>query len=87
MIVYLFPYFGKGITRTHSGVGFMESWKINPIVTKVLISLDPIKNHKDDGEVSTDVASKCEDIWREQFGEKNNFLSLGNTYEELNANN
>jgi len=65
---------------------FAESWLLNPLLTKTIISLDPICKHNNAGKLPEDVAEECEKLWSQLFSDKNDVSPLIKTYKEMNAN-
>ena len=74
--IMIFPHFGRGVTRQFAGILLTDSWVLNSIVTKVIITLDPIQQDLKTGFVPEEVGNQCEIIWKELFTSKNKLAPL-----------
>jgi len=82
----IFPYFGKGITRKYAGIRIFETWLLNPTISKIILTLEPILDYQKTGKVPKDVEVECEKIWKQLLLDKNNLNPLIQSLESLNKN-
>jgi len=73
-IVSVYPDMLAGHRSVHCGVTFLQDWDSNHLVTRTILSRDPLIAGISEGTVPDDVASTLNDRWDSDFGRLNRVM-------------
>jgi hypothetical protein len=67
IIIEIYPMMMIAAHNRHSGIGFMQTWDGNHVLTRTLLCEDPIPGIENEGDVSSDHWKSLEDLWKESM--------------------
>lgn len=65
--IEVFPHLLYDFRPVHAGVGVMQSWDSDEVLSSILLSHRPLTDAEEPGSLSASDAAKLDAIWRESF--------------------
>lgn len=67
IIIEIYPMMMIAAQNRHAGVGFMQTWDGNHLVTKALFSEDPIQGIENEGDIDPSKFAMIEQLWEDSM--------------------